>query len=80
MRPNRSNSNEIHEGFFYLLTILLLTACSGGSNSAVDLSGGGPITQGIAVDPYIEGAVFQEINAGSFLTLHLLSTVPVDFF
>ena len=52
-----------HKGFFYLLTILLLTACSGGSNSAVDLSGGGPITQGIAVDPYIKGAVFQEINA-----------------
>ena len=50
-----------HKWIFYLLTVLLLTACSDGSNTAVNLPGGG-ITQGIAVDPYIEGAVFQEID------------------
>jgi len=42
---------------------MLLAACSGGGDSSVDLSGGGPMDQIIAVDPYIEGAVFQEIDA-----------------
>ena len=58
-----------HKWFFYLLTILLLTACGGGGDPSVDISPGGAVTQGIAVDPYIEGAVFQEIDAdtGDFL-------------
>jgi predicted CxxxxCH...CXXCH cytochrome family protein len=53
-----------HKWFFYLLAVLLLTACSGGGDSSVDLSAEGPI-MGIAVDPYIEGAVFQEIDPGT---------------
>ena len=50
-----------HKWFFYLLTVLLLTACGGGGDSSVDLSASRSVT-GIAVDPYIEGAVFQEID------------------
>ncbi|KPK26499.1 MAG: hypothetical protein AMJ61_08735, partial [Desulfobacterales bacterium SG8_35_2] len=51
-----------HKWIFYLLIILFLAACSDSNNSAVNLPGG-DVMQGVAVDPYIEGAVFQEIDA-----------------
>ena len=67
-----------HTWLFYLLTLLLVTACSGGGDSAVDLSAGGNITQGIAVDPYITGAVFQETDGDTGTVLQ--ESLPSDDF
>ena len=69
---------RIQTWFFYIIIVLLFTGCSGGS-SAVDLPAGGNITQGIAVDPYIEGAVFQEIDPSTGEILQIQS-FPSDEF
>jgi mono/diheme cytochrome c family protein len=54
--------------FFNLLLIGLFTGCGGGSssNDIPDSTSGHPATsvnRGIAVDPYIVGAIFEEISA-----------------
>ncbi|KPJ97375.1 MAG: hypothetical protein AMJ60_11505 [Desulfobacterales bacterium SG8_35] len=68
-----------HKWFLYLLSVLLLTACSGGGDSSIDLSGGGVSSQGIAVDPYIEGAVFQEVDADTGAVLQRQSSPSDEF-
>ncbi len=51
-----------------LLTLVLLAACSSGGSNSPASADGAPPTQGKAVDPYIVGAVFQEVTAtGSVL-------------
>jgi len=53
--------------FPVLFSLFLLSACSGGGGesfpSGTTGDGSLPISQGIAVDPYIIGAVFQEVAA-----------------
>jgi len=80
------NHNPAYKWCIYLLTVLFLTACSGGGGSStgvtggestVGLSGSGSATQGIAVDPYIVGAVFQEIDADTGTVLQRQSS-PSD--
>jgi predicted CxxxxCH...CXXCH cytochrome family protein len=53
----------MHKLFFSLLMVVLLGACSGGGDSSADLTAGTPFDALLAVDPYIELAVFQEIDA-----------------
>jgi predicted CxxxxCH...CXXCH cytochrome family protein len=55
--------------FFLLLPLVLFTACGGGSDTTMDLSTGGTVTQGIAVDPYIVGGIFQEIESQTGIVL-----------
>jgi len=50
----------MYKWFLYFFAVLFLSACGGGGLST-DAIPGGNVTQGIAVDPYIVGAVFQEI-------------------
>jgi predicted CxxxxCH...CXXCH cytochrome family protein len=58
-----------YKWFISLLAVMFLASCSGGSDSTVDVLGSGQISSGIAVDPYIENAVFQEIEEGTGLVL-----------
>lgn len=51
---------KMYKWFLYFFAVLFLSACGGGGLST-DAITGGNVTQGIAVDPYIVGAVFQEI-------------------
>ncbi len=54
---------------FLLLPLVLFAACGGGSDSTMDLSTGGTVTQGIAVDPYIVEGIFQEIESDTGIVL-----------
>ncbi len=48
-----------------LFSLLFLISCGGGggSSSSPGTAGGVSLSQGVAVDPYIVGAVFQEVAA-----------------
>jgi predicted CxxxxCH...CXXCH cytochrome family protein len=54
----------MYKWFLYFFAVLFLSACGGGGLST-DAIPGGTVTQGIAVDPYIVDAVFQEIDPSS---------------
>ena len=69
--------HTIYKFFFFVLTALLLAACGGGGLST-DATQDGVVTQGTAVDPYIVGAVFQEIEEGTGAVLQESS--PSDEF
>jgi predicted CxxxxCH...CXXCH cytochrome family protein len=60
--------HTMYKWFLSLFAVLLLSACGGGGVST-DAITGGTVTQGIAVDPYIVGAVFQEIEPGTGMIL-----------
>jgi len=45
-----------------LAVSLILAGCSGGGGSSAPVSSAG-VTQGVAVDPYVVGAVFAEVDA-----------------
>ena len=68
----------VHKLFFFVLTLLLLAACGGGGGFSTDAPTAGVVTQGIAVDPYIIGAVFQELEEGTGTVLQESS--PSDEF
>jgi predicted CxxxxCH...CXXCH cytochrome family protein len=72
--------NFILKCLLFLFIGLLLTACSSGDESTIDFSTtDGTITQGVAVDPYIEGAVFQEIAADTGSVLQRQSSPSDEF-
>jgi predicted CxxxxCH...CXXCH cytochrome family protein len=58
---------KIWKMFPILFSLFLLSACSGGGGESFSSGTTGgrslPVSQGIAVDPYIIGAVFQEVAA-----------------
>lgn len=58
-------------GLITLLALMSLTGCGGSGGSGADLPGG----SGTAVDPYIEGAVFQEVSADGQTVLQRQSTI-----
>lgn len=65
-------------GFIILLALMCLAGCGSSGNSGADSAGGSAgIFSGTAVDPYIEGAVFQEIAADGVTVLQRQST-PSD--
>ena len=70
---------SFHKLCISFLALLLISACSGGGDSSFDLSGGGTVTQGIVVDPYIEGAVFQEIDPATGAVLQRQSSPSDEF-
>lgn len=65
-------------GFITLLALICLAGCGGSGDSGADSAGGSAgLFSGTAVDPYIEGAVFQEIAADGVTVLQRQST-PSD--
>jgi predicted CxxxxCH...CXXCH cytochrome family protein len=73
---------QINKWVCGLCILLILAGCSGGSGSSDGADGSpatvaNPVTQGVAVDPYIVGAVFQEVAEDGTTILQRQST-PTD--
>ncbi len=72
------NTKKLHKYLCGLFMLSLLTGCHGGGHGENENSAKiSDVTQGVAVDPYIVGAVFQEIDENGTTVLQRQSS-PSD--
>jgi predicted CxxxxCH...CXXCH cytochrome family protein len=72
------NHRKFFKGLCSLGTLLLLSACGSDGSNGTFSSSGDPVQQGVAVDPYVVGAVFQEVASDGVTVLQRESSPSDD--